>query len=272
MEHATLLLVTTRTQLPRCTRPLNSRVEERCAVVRFRGICGACSTNDRTLRSIGLRVSSNRFTFVINTSNTKGDAFLGLVVQRRAPASNRIVIGGCHLSHLGHGRIPCFHHAVNVIFRSFHLVGAVAICRGITFSLQIVNGNGQRVDHHIRRILRLVSLLNGDGHCPPTLSNNRRRHINLTQTLIGGPTLVVTSRPANGMSPRVSQSVIRLLARVGRQNAAILVIARRRSLMRRFGRQIVALRSNHVISSAGNTTRPTAISLTRMTRTRKTEA
>lgn len=225
-------------------------------IVRFHSIAGICNDgNAGTLGGIGVGVRSKRFIFIINTSNTNGDAFLGLVVRRRGPADNAIVINSCSSSAVGGGRIPCCEEAVNVIFRSFHLVPGVDICSGITFTVHIVNTGRGSVEGHIPCVLRLINLSRGTHSVPGRLSNNRRRHISLTETLMGGPGLVVTSRPANGISPRVDRRVIRVLAGVGGNNAAIVVIARRRDLIHTFPHHIVIVGGNRIISSAPSPSR-----------------
>ncbi len=218
-------------------------------VVRFHNISGACRANARTLRSIGVGVGGNRFIFIMNSSNTNGDAFVGLVVHRRGTGANGVIMGNFSLAGVGHGSIPVLHEAVNVIFRSFELVPAVDIFSGITFTVRIMNTSDGRVEGRISGTLSGINLKRGTHSVPGRLSNNRRRHINLTHTLMGSPSLVVTSRPANGISPGVSCRVMALLARVGGGNAAVLVMARSRGLIHSFRRHIVVLSNNGVVTS-----------------------
>lgn len=79
---------------------------------------------------------------------------------------------------------------------------------------------------HVRRMLSLIKVSGGNCGVPGRLSNNRRRHVMVTHTMLGSPTVVLTSRPAKGLSMRANGSVMRLLRGVYRANSSMIVAAR----------------------------------------------
>lgn len=104
----------------------------------------------------------------------------------------------------------------------------------------------------VRRILRRINVRGGKCGVPGRLSNKRRRHVIVTQTVLGGPRVVLTSRPANGLSIRAKQHVIRLLRSVYHRNSTVLVAARGLGLLSRCPKGICGYRRRHLARAAGS--------------------
>lgn len=185
----------------------------------------------------------------MNPDKTNGSAFVGVVCHRMGPASKAIRMNGCGLAAVGRGRIPLLHHFINIIFRSFGLLPGLAMCRGVTCTVRMIRGDPGIVRGHMLRILSLIKLGRGIQVFPGRLSNKRRRQVTVTHTVTGVPNILVTSRPANGLSPSASVRVVQVLRRVGGRKAAVLVTARGDRVIGSVGRHMLTVRGNHVIQS-----------------------
>lgn len=173
-------------------------------VVSVGSICGECPGNIATTDKVSIRVGRNRFICMMKPDNTNGSAFVGVVCQRRGPSDKAVAVSKMGLTALGGTGMPLVQHGVNIIFRSFGLLRALAICRGITFTLRIVRRRPGGVGGRIVRALSLMNLGRGTEVLPARLSNKRRRHISVTESVMGSPGIIVTSRPAKGLSPSAS--------------------------------------------------------------------
>lgn len=96
-----------------------------------------------------------------------------------------------------------------------------------------------------------MNVVRGVSGVPRRLSNKRRRHITVTHTLLGGPGVVVTSRPAKGLSPRATDGVIKLLGSVAGRNATMIVAARGVPVLSGFPNVMCHYGSNLLRSIAG---------------------
>lgn len=195
-----------------------------------------------------MRMGRNRFITVVKPSNYKGSALLGVLNLLSGPAKKRCCLGkgrmsGCARSrHAGlHGKI------VNFMFRDFGLVSRLGMCRGVRLPLLCVNVPTSRHGRQIRGTVRHVTVAREDGRFPRRLSKNRRRHITVTHTMMTGPGLVLTSRPANGLSSGGNGRIVKLLDRLGGRNAAVIVMARSRRSTN-FTSQMVGLFSNRIMA------------------------
>lgn len=126
------------------------------------------------------------------------------------------------------GRITTRHQSVNVIFRHFGLFPRVATTRGIvTNPIIIHNSGGGGTQRQTVSLLNRINLNSHNSDCPVRLSNKRRRQITVTQTLTVSPSLVLFSRPASTLSPRLINRILSIVHGLTDSNVAVIIIARR---------------------------------------------
>lgn len=221
-------------------------------VVGVRGLAGAfhaARMRALTLGGMDLRMESGRFMTVVKPSNYKGSALLGVVKLLSGPASKDCFLSKGRMNDLGRGSHAGIHgKGVNFIFRDFGLVSRLGIFRGVRLPLACLGVPTSRQGYQIGRVVRQVGVDRHTGRCPRRLSNNRRRHITVTHTIISKPGVVLTSRPANGLSSGGKRRIVRLLARLGGRKAAVIVIARDRHSTN-FTDHMVGLFSKRVMTS-----------------------
>lgn len=201
-----------------------------------------------TLGRMAFRVRGKRFITVVKPSNYKGSALLGVLKALSAPASNSCLFRKGQISGVGRGRLATLQgKGVNFVFRDFGLVSRLAMCRGIRLPLICLGVGPARHGERMGRILRGIGVLRHTGRLPRRLSNKRRRHITVTHTMIAGTELLLTSRPANGLSSAGKIRIVRLLDALGGRKAAVVVIARSRHSTT-CTRHVVHLLSNGVVT------------------------
>lgn len=194
--------------------------------MRFGGICGECGANRvivGTISNVSFGIRRNRFTVMINTSNTNGAAILGVLNKVSDYSRNRVVINKGSVDGFGSGRlVRCEQRSVNFIFRFCGLIRGLATGRGIRLTTRVYVGPLSD-----RATLRDINLLRETGGFPTRLSNNRRREISVTETLTGEPGLLLYSRPANTLSCGANERVLGLLRRAYHgSGVAIILVAR----------------------------------------------
>lgn len=120
---------------------------------------------------------------------------------------------------------------VKFMFRRCGLVPSLDVHRGVILPVELSNGRVSM--SFFGRVMRVLKLGSGLRHLPSALSNKRRRQISVTQTLLAGPTVILTSRPAKGLSSIADVRIMKLLGSYTTEfRRAALVIARRRRMTR----------------------------------------
>lgn len=216
-------------------------------------MCGPNRGRIHTLSNISLAVSHNRFITVVNRSNSNGSAFVGVLNLLSIPADNRCGLSKRGASGLSSSRVDRVQGGrVNFVFRNFGLVSDLATRRGIRLPLTCHNVPGTRHRILSRSTLGHIKLRGQVGRLPGRVSNNRRREITVTHTMTTGPPVVLTSRPANGLSDRSKTRIVQVLRRLRHRNEAIVLVARS-GRVTTGTRQMVHVRSNRIVRSCVGT-------------------
>lgn len=221
---------------------LGNHIQSVGRLIHLRKVAGTCNSRI-VVPPLSLSVRSNRFLALLNPSNYKGAALLHVLTKLSAPAGKGVVLSKRSVA----GLPPC-GQSIGVMFRGCTLFPRVATRRGVNFNLHVGNINGRRTTGHARGLLGLVQLRSLHDQCPSRVSKKRRRHITITHTLMGGPGVLLLSRPLNTLSCRLHGALrVRLGSLRRRLNLAFMFIARSR-------RRTLAVDS-HVIVVSGKRVR-----------------
>lgn len=111
--------------------------------------------------------------------------------------------------------------------------------------------SGTRQGRLISRVLRIIKLARRrTSQCTRRFDNNRHRQVNVTETLVVGPGLVVTSRPISTLSISVRSRVLGLLGSLrARFGLACLFVSRSLDMIRRVDSDVKIVCLNAVIRS-----------------------
>lgn len=211
------------------------------------GCCNARPGVAHTLGNMGFAIRRKRFITMIKASNDNGSALLRVVKKLSAPASNDIVMQKRRLTGGGSSRLAVFHHhGVKFVFRGCGLIPVLGMCRGVILPIRLSNSAMSR--GFVSRIICVLTLRSGLRGVPGGLSNNRRRHMTVTQTLVAGPTVVLTSRPAKGLSDGADTSILKLLGHADKRFGRAVMVVARGGRVTRLTSHVMQVRSNGVIN------------------------
>lgn len=199
---------------------------DRSCVVGIRGLGGSFKSL-RMLGSVSVAMGRDSIIYLVNTDKSNGDALLHYLGFLRLGSDNGVVFRNRGIR--GRARsLGGMERGMKVIFRRFRLFPRVAILRGIVRTpLRIGGLPGSRMGGSTRSLLGGMKLSSGRGMCPSGLSNKRGRHMTVTETLTVGPSVVLFSRPASTLSPRLMKRILSAVGRLTLRKVAVIIIARR---------------------------------------------
>lgn len=212
----------------------------------MRRLIGNCKRG-AILSSIDFSIHPNRIIIIMNPDNYNGDALLHYVGTLRPARDKHIHLNGRAIT-CNNGKLADLHRHVNVMFRDCRLFPRLAIQSGIVLTpLGITGHPGSRMRGRTRTLLSHIGLLGGTKDCPQRLSNNRGRHITVIHTLTVRPRVLLFSRIATTLSPRVIHRIRSIVLSLTGRNHAVVVIARRVRFTHTVTSHIVFLSNNGVI-------------------------
>lgn len=238
--------------LPRPTSALLSIRRLRITFPVHGKVLGHVISRGIIIGGVDFALQTNRALNLINRSNSKGDA-AKLTLLQLVGSRNDVVFSNRPLRGLGHHRLLPVHRHVRIMFRSpgSSLGPQLGILRVVRRNLQI-RRPALSTTRHRRRIVTIVRRIKlsprAHRHCPTRFSNNRQRHVTVTETLVLGPSLVVLSRPASSLSGAMRTRVLALLGSLRRgRRLTCLFVDRSLRIIHTLYRRIVMLQRKRMI-------------------------
>lgn len=211
----------------------------------MRNVGGSFNTKSDQISILGklsLSVREKRFYILLKPSNSNGSALLGVVNKVSDTSRKGLIVSKRHLTSVSRGGLSlCEHGRLKCVFRVCGLVPGLAIQRGVRIKTCLDSG-----PLSMSRLLRALKVCRRREGLPGRLSNNRRREATVNHTVMGGPSVLLYSRPAKTLSCGASGRVLGLVRAMGRGcNGAVIVMARG-STVGSVTSQIIGLHSNVV--------------------------
>lgn len=213
--------------------------------IRFSRIDFNCSSRGPMLRGVSLLVRPYRAITLIKHSNSNGSALIGLLFHCFSPGDKQVLVSKSSVQQLS---IANCHRQLTVIRRRMSIFGNALLsglaCNGPRTAVTRIGRT-----YHVTHISRFVRHL--PRNCCAVinrhkiqLSNNRQRQLNVTHTLLIGPSILIFSRTASDLSCRSRHSVRLTVQSVLNAHAAVVVTRHLDAIQRTSG--VIILRTNHV--------------------------
>ncbi len=188
----------------------------------------ATSARRAVFRGLSLSVCGKSFAIVVNSSNTNGSALVCSLSKVSEPASNRICFGNGGVAALDSSGLTIFEEGgYKFIFRRVCLLSGVDLVSGMLATKILYRGGGGGAIGHTRRLFSLIGVPRvAHGGFPSRISNNRTRHTNVIETIVGGPRMIFTSRPAKTLGSGGSATILSIFAGLRRRKRDVVVMAR----------------------------------------------
>lgn len=158
---------------------------------------------------------------LLKTGNTNGAALVHVLYTILRSASKRMLLSKGRMASV---KTSC-QGILNCLPRSFKCCPGCATIRFLVCVTTLGKVPGGITGGHIARLLRIISLDRITGGGMGAFSNNVGREMKVTRTLLGGPGVLVLSRPATKLSPGRHIHFHGLLSRC--TNSGVMVLSAR---------------------------------------------
>lgn len=192
--------------------------------VRFHSVRFSCSNDHRIVSNVSFSVGHKRAITLIKPSKNNGSALDRLIPHFCSIATNSVLVSNISVHSCARRDL---HTRVDIMSRSAILFGS-AVRNGVTV-------NGTKTSR--RRVIRTTQVTGTSYFVARTprncqagvnshnigLSNNRQRHLSVTHTILGGPSVLVLSRTASTLSARDRGLIRSTLGGLLRNHASMIV-------------------------------------------------
>ena len=201
----------------------------------------------RALDGVDLEIGAGELVVVAGPSGSGKSTLLHLLGALDAPDAGRVAVEGRDLAALTEReRTLLRRRRLGFVFQAFHLVPVLSALENVELPL-VVDGVGAR-ERRARATATLESVGLGArlGHRPDRLSGGERQRVAIARALVHRPRAVLADEPTGNLDSVNAGRVFDLLAGLGREAGATIVVATHDpSLVARAGR-VVRLRDGRI--------------------------
>jgi phosphonate transport system ATP-binding protein len=219
-----------------------------------------CKHYDRgrtvALDGIDVRVDAGEFVAIIGLSGAGKTTLLRLVNATLAPTAGELRVLGQDVGRLDERGVRDLRRQIGFIFQQFNLVKNLSALQNVLVGRvayaplwRTLTGWYAREDVELARLaLDAVGLRGRYDDEARALSGGQQQRIAIARALVQQPRILLADEPMASLDPRLSQTVLDILADVNRrQGITVLINIHVLELAKRYARRLVALRKGKVV-------------------------
>jgi putative ABC transport system ATP-binding protein len=201
----------------------------------------------RALAGVDLEVGAGELVVVAGPSGSGKSTLLHLLGTLDAPDSGRVRIEGRDVAALSEReRTLLRRRRLGFVFQAFHLVPVLTALENVEMPL-VVDGVAPRERRRrATAALERVGLGARLGHRPDRLSGGERQRVAVARALVHRPGAVLADEPTGNLDSDNARRVFDLLAELGREEGAAIVVSTHDPVLVERAARVVRLRDGRV--------------------------
>jgi putative ABC transport system ATP-binding protein len=180
----------------------------------------------RAIDGVSLKVAPGEIIALFGPSGSGKSTLLMLAAGLLGPDSGTIRFGGRDIASWSGGELTDYQrHDVGFIYQSSHLMSGVPAVENAAMKLLADRVPYRRACRMTVPWLERVGLDRRLHHTPEQLSGGERQRVAIARALVNGPRLILADEPTGNLDTRRGGEILALLAELGREQQAAIVLA-----------------------------------------------
>lgn len=215
------------------------------------GLSKTYDDGTRALEDVSFEVTEGEFVILIGLSGSGKSTLLRCVNRLVDPSAGRVVFRGTDVTRARGRELRAVRQQMGMVFQQFNLVNRSTVLRNVLAGrLGHESGIGSLIGlwprSTVRRAmacLERVGIADKARSRAGALSGGQQQRVGIARALMQEPRLILADEPVASLDPATSDSVMRYLGELNRQDGlTVLCSLHFLSLARKYGTRIIALR------------------------------
>ncbi len=172
----------------------------------------------QVLRGVNLEIREGERMVIIGRSGGGKSVLLKHIIALMSPDAGQIWFRGKDLVQLSEQDIVPLRKETGMLFQNGALFDSLSVGENVAFPLREKGGIPEKeIQSEVERALKIVDLPNQAHKWPSELSGGMRKRVALARAAIAKPALMLYDEPTSGLDPVVSDSINKLMVRLGNE-------------------------------------------------------
>jgi cell division transport system ATP-binding protein len=204
----------------------------------------------KALIDITLDIAKNEFVFISGPSGAGKTTLLRLLYLGEPVSEGQVLIDGINLARIPRKKIPILRRKFGIIFQDYKLIPTKSIYDNVALVLEAAGAQRRIIPKKVKSILRSVGMEDRLKSFPPSLSGGEQQRIAVARAIIGDPQIILADEPTGSLDDESAEAILDLLKDAHIRGATVIIATHDKSLMRKTGGHVLALRQGRIESSA----------------------
>lgn len=172
----------------------------------------------QVLKGVNLQVREGENMVIIGRSGSGKSVLLRHIMGLLRPDSGQIWFQGKDLATISEENLTPIRREMGMLFQNGALFDSLSVGENVAFSLrEDGKTDDTEIAKEVARALAIVDLPGQENKMPSELSGGMRKRVALARAAISRPRLMLYDEPTAGLDPIVSDSINKLILRLGNE-------------------------------------------------------
>lgn len=217
-------------------------------MIRFEDVTKVYRGQSRpALTEVTVDIQTGEFVFLVGPSGSGKSTFLRLLLREERASSGRVFVNEQDVARIRRWRVPRLRRQIGAVFQDFRLLPNKTVTQNVAFALDVLGRPRSEVKPAVADALELVGLSEVAGRRPGELSGGEQQRVAIARAFVNRPPLLVADEPTGNLDPASSLGIMRILDRINREGATVLIATHDAAIVDQMRRRVVQLESGQVV-------------------------
>src|SRR5688572_639114 len=199
------------------------------------------------VRDVSLDIPKGEFVFLVGPSGSGKSTLVRLLLRQETVTRGTIWVAGKDITQLPAWKVPFLRRSVGTVFQDFKLLPNKTVGENVAFALEVLGRPRTVIGPQVDQVLELVGLSDKVDRYPRQLSGGEQQRGSIARAFVNRPPILLADEPTGNLDPGTSVGIMRLLDRINRSGATVVMATHDHAIVDAMQRRVVQLDDGRII-------------------------
>jgi cell division transport system ATP-binding protein len=216
-------------------------------MIRLREVTKVYDGGTVAIRDVSLDIQKSEFVFLVGPSGSGKSTVIRLLLRQEVVTRGTIWVAGKDITQLPAWKVPFLRRSVGTVFQDFKLLPNKTVGENVAFALEVLGRPRTVIAPQVEQVLELVGLRDKSDRYPRQLSGGEQQRVSIARAFVNRPPILLADEPTGNLDPATSVGIMRLLDRINRSGATVVMATHDHAIVDAMQRRVVQLDDGRII-------------------------